>query len=149
MVWGGEERETAMAHNNNPVIGYGIIDTYEPMYFGKGGYGFLICQNDRESVEELQEWHTRVTREYPLAIPTLKFVTCYHDGVPESTIKHELESRLLSLDVPLRESGELGYKIVPWEELRRTLEESKSLEEQHRSMGGTDWDYEPIPDLVM
>lgn len=58
-----------MAHNNNPVIGYGIIDTYEPMYLGKGGYGFLIRQSDRESVEELQEWHTRVTREYPLAIP--------------------------------------------------------------------------------
>lgn len=118
-----------MAHNNNSVIGYGIIDTYEPMYFGKGGYGFLICQNDRESVEELQEWFTRVTREYPLSIPALKFVTCYHDGVPESAIEDKLESRLLSLDVPLRESGELGYKIVLWEELRRTLEESKSLEE--------------------
>ena len=138
-----------MAHNNNPVIGYGIIDTYEPMYFGKGGYGFLICQNDCESVEELQEWHTRVTREYPLAIPTLKFVTCYHDGVPESTIEDELESRLLSLDVPLRESGELGYSIVPWEKLRCPLEESKSLEERHRSMGGSDDDYEPIYALVM
>lgn len=138
-----------MAHNNNPVIGYGIIDTYEPMYFGKGGYGFLICQNDRESVEELQEWHTRVTREYPLANPTLKFVTCYCDSMSESAIKDKLESRLLPLDVPLRESGELGYSIVPWEELRRTLEESRSLEERHRSMGGSDDDYEPIYALVM
>lgn len=138
-----------MAHNNNPVIGYGIIDTYDPMYFGKGGYGFLICQNDRESVEELKEWYTRVTREYPLAIPTLKFVTCYCDSMSESTIKHELESRLLSLNVPLRELGELGYSIVPWEELRRTLEESRSPEERHRSMGGSDYDYEPIAALVM
>lgn len=138
-----------MAHNNNSVIGYGIIDTYEPMYFGKGGYGFLIRQSDRESVEELQEWHTRVTREYPLAIPTLKFVTCYHDGVPESAIKDELESRLLPLDTPLRESEELGYNIVPWEKLRRRLEEDKSLEEWHRSMGGSDYDYEPISALVM
>lgn len=138
-----------MVNENDPVIGYGIIDTDDQMYLGKGGYGFLIRQSDRESAEELKEWFTRVTREYQLAIPTLKFVTCYHDGVPESTIEDELESRLLSLDVPLRESGELGYKIVPWEELRCTLEESKSLEEQHRSMGGTDWDYEPIPALVM
>ena len=138
-----------MAHNNNPVIGYGIIDTYDPMYLGKGGYGFLIRQSDRESVEELQEWHTRVTREYPLAIPTLKFATCYHDGVPESAIKDELESRLLPLDTPLREAEELGYNIVPWEKLRRRLEEDKSLEEWHRSMGGSDYDYEPISALVM
>ena len=119
------------------------------MYFGKGGYGFLICQNDRESVEELQEWYTQVTREYPLANPTLIFVTCYCDSMSESAIKHELESRLLPLDVPLRESGELGYSIVPWEELRRALEESRSLEERHRSMGGSDDDYEPIYALVM
>ena len=138
-----------MAHNNNLVIGYGIIDTYEPMYLGKGGYGFLIRQFDRESVEELQEWHTRVTREYPSAIPTLKFVTCYHDGVPESAIKDELESRLLPLDTPLREAEELGYNIEPWEKLRRRLEEDKSLEEWHRSMGGSDYDYEPISALVM
>jgi hypothetical protein len=138
-----------MAHNNNSVIGYGIIDTHEPMYLGKGGYGFLIRQSDRESVEELQEWHTRVTREYPLANPTLKFVTCYHDGVPESAIKDELESRLLPLDTPLREAEELRYNIVPWEKLRRRLEEDKSLEEWHRSMGGSDYDYEPISALVM
>jgi hypothetical protein len=138
-----------MAHNNNSVIGYGIIDTHEPMYLGKGGYGFLIRQSDRESVEELQEWHTRVTREYPLAIPTLKFVTCYHDGVPESAIKDELESRLLPLDTPLREAEELGYNIVSWKKLRRRLEEDKSLEEWHRSMGGSDYDYEPISALVM
>lgn len=138
-----------MAHNNNSVIGCGIIDTHEPMYLGKGGYGFLIRQSDRESVEELQEWHTRVTREYPLAIPTLKFVTCYHDGVPESAIKDELESRLLPLNTPLREAEELGYNIVPWEKLRRRLEEDKSLEEWHRSMGGSDYDYEPISALVM
>ena len=138
-----------MENKSNLVIGYGIIDTYEPMYLGKGGYGFLIRRNDRESVEELQEWHTRVTREYPLANPTLKFVTCYCDSMSESAIKYELESRLLPLDAPLRKSEELGYNIVPWKKLCRTLEESKSLEEWHRSMGGPDDDYEPIPALVM
>lgn len=133
-----------MANENNPVIGYGIIDTDDPMYLGKGGYGFLIRQDDRESVEELKEWFTWVTREYPLANPTLKFVTCYRDSMSESAIKHEVESHLLNLNASLRISVDVGYHMVTWATIRSRLELDKSLEEAHQRTDGTFDDYEPL-----
>ena len=131
-----------MVNENNPVIGYGIIDTDDPMYLGKGGYGFLLRQNDRESVEELKEWFTRVTREYQLANTTLKFVTCYRDSMSESSIKHEVESHLLHLNASLRISVDVGYHMVTWATIRNRLELDKPLEEAHQRTGGTFDDYE-------
>lgn len=133
-----------MANENNPVIGYGIIDTYDPMYFGKGGYGFLIRQDDRESVEELKEWFTRVTREYQLANLTLKFVTYYRDSMSESAIKHEVESHLLHLNASLPISLDVGYHMATWATIRSRLELDKSLEEAHQRTDGTFDDYEPL-----
>lgn len=133
-----------MAHNSNLVIGYGIIDTCEPMYLGKGGYGFLLRQSDRESAEELKEWFTRVTREYPLANPALKFVTYYRDSMPESAIKHEAESHLLHLNTSLSISADVGYHMVTWATIRSRLELDKSLEEAHQCTDGTFDDYEPL-----
>jgi hypothetical protein len=66
-----------MANENNPIIGHGIVDNFDPLYLGKGGYGFLIRREDRESVEELQEWFTRVVRDYPLTNKDLEFVIHY------------------------------------------------------------------------
>lgn len=40
-----------MANENNPIIGYGIVDNFDPLYLGKGGYGFLIRRENRESVK--------------------------------------------------------------------------------------------------
>lgn len=133
-----------MVNENDPVIGYGIIDTDDPMYLGKGGYGFLLRQSNRESAEELKEWFTRVTREYQLANPALKFVTCYCDSMSESAIKHEMESHLLHLNASLRISMDVGYHMVTWATIRSRLELDKSLEEAHQRTGGTFDDYEPL-----
>lgn len=133
-----------MDNENNPVIGYGIVDAFDPLYLGKGGYGFLIRRDDRESVEELREWFTRVVRDYPLTKKDLEFVTFYRDGAPESTINHELEVSLYHRNTLLPSSEQFGYHTSTWDTVQRYLEPDKAMEEEHRRAGGTVDDYDPL-----
>lgn len=133
-----------MATENDPVIGYGIIDTFDPLYLGKGGYGFLIRQSDRESGEELQEWFTRVVQEYPLVDNNLTFTTFYRTDTPESTISHELRTSLYHRNMLLPSSEYFGYRTFTWDTVRRDFESDKVMEEEYRLAGGAVADYEPF-----
>lgn len=133
-----------MIHENNLVIGYGIVDAFDPLYLGKGGYGFLIRRDDREHVEELREWFTRVIREYPLTNKDLEFVTFYNEGAPESTISHELETSLYYRNTRLTSFDYFRYHTSTWDTVRRDLESDKVMEEEYRRAGGTVDDYDPL-----
>lgn len=133
-----------MTHENNPVLGYGIIDTHDPLYLGKGGYGFLIRQKDRESVEELREWFTRVVQKYPLVNDDLTFAAFYRAGAPESAIKYELGTSLYHRNTLLLSSEHFGYHTSSWDTIRHHMKSDKAAEKKHRSIYGTVDDYEPF-----
>lgn len=133
-----------MDNENNPVIGYGIVDAFDPLYLGKGGYGFLIQRDDRESVEELREWFTRVVRDYPLTNKDLEFVTFYNEGAPERTIKYELETSLYHRNTRLTSFDHFRYHTATWDTVRRDLESDKVMEEEYRRLGVTVDNYDPL-----
>lgn len=136
--------ENQMTHENNPIIGYGIFDTFDPLYLGKGGYGFLIRQEDHESVEELREWFTRVVQEYPLVNKDLEFVTFYNEGAPERTIKYELETSLYYRNTRLTSFDHFRYHTATWNTVRRDLELDKVMEEEYRRTDGAVDNYDPL-----
>lgn len=144
VINGREDGENHNGTQNNPVIGCGIVDTFDPLYLGKGGYGFLIRREDRESVEELREWFTRVVRDYPLINKDLEFVIFYNECAPERTIKYELETSLYYRNTRLTSFDYFRYHTATLDTVRLDLESDKVMEEEYRCAGGMIDDYDPL-----
>lgn len=104
----------------------------------------MIRQDDRESVEELREWFTRVVHDYPLTHKDLEFVTFYNEGAPESTIKYELETSLYYSNTTLTSFDYFRYHTTTWDIVRQDLESDKVMEEEYRRLGVTVDNYDPL-----
>lgn len=123
--------------NTTPVVGYGILHSFDPATFGTYGYGFLIHQDTREKVEETATWLQSTIRDYyqgkaPVSITT----SFYPPGTSEADIQANLTQQISTLDEGVRTSlipWDLGYYATTWDKAQVKIDEARTLDAQYRA----------------
>ena len=126
------------------AVGYGIFDVFDQETLGAYGYGFLIHDTTKETVEDMKQWLQDTVRDYYWKAP-ITLTTTYLE-VPEEQITHEVTTRVHALDKEIRDLGftDLGYSLTTWEKLHKPLQEARLKEEEHRSSNAPAKGFHPL-----
>ena len=126
------------------VIGYGIFDAFDQETLGAYGYGFLIHDTTKNTIEDMKQWLQDTVRDYYGKAP-IKLTTTYLE-VPEEQITHEVTTRVHALDKEIRDLGftDLGYSVTTWDKLHKPLQEARLQEEEHRDTGVPTVGFHPL-----
>lgn len=126
------------------AVGYGIFDAFDQETLGAYGYGFLIHDTTKNTIEDMKQWLQDTVRDYYGKAP-IKLTTTYLE-VPEEQITHEVTTRVHALDKEIRDFGftDLGYSVTTWKKLHKPLQEARLKEEEHRATGATAAGFHPL-----
>ena len=125
--------------NTTPVVGYGILHSFDPATFGVYGYGFLIHQDTREKVEETTTWlQATISDYYQGKAPDSITTSFYPADTCEADIQANLPQQLKTLDEDVRNSlipWDLGYYATTWDKAQVKIDEARTLDAQYRAAG--------------
>lgn len=126
------------------IVGYGIFGAFDQETLGAYGYGFLIHDTTKETVEDMKQWLQDTVRDYYGKAP-ITLTTTYLE-VPEEHITQEAINRVQVLDKEIRDLGftDLGYSVTTWDILYKPLHEARLKEEEHRATGAPAAGFHPL-----
>lgn len=126
------------------TVGYGIFGACDQETLGAYGYGFLIHDTTKDTVEDMKQWLQDTVRDYYGKAP-ITLTTAYLDD-PEEHIAQEAINCVRALDKEIRDSGfaDLGYSVTTWETLYKPLHEARLTEEEHCATGAPTVGFHPL-----